>query len=313
MNRRHVEWWALALGALVVFAAQTALADSDVVTVRYAIACGVLVLAAAFGTHAGGRSWRAVAAAPAEPVVLLLCALAGLSVWLVAWWAMDLTNYALDELAGNQPLPQALIAMQDSLLGWDIQAAAYELQIAFGVVLIPLAQAWLLGGVAQPALAGLVGRWRAAWIVGLAGGGVIALTAVQRIAFALPWGLASLPGYVLVSVVAAMCVYLTGSAWSGFAVLGTFAYASFTWWDARWFQDLFAFARFVDYFGLTWLTVLLLGGFGTVAVLQIVRYRVPRPADPPRARNASLREVAGPLILLLVGVIVLAALDIQAR
>ncbi len=292
--------WVAAIVGGVLLAAQTALADSSALTLRWVLT----VLVTGGSALALWRSAPRTAAEGPEPVVLVLAALAGFAIWPVAWWLMDLTNHALLE-AGSLPAAQSLIDLPDTFFGARLHDASYELQILFAVVLAPLVQAWLVWGGVEPALGRAVGRWRAAWIAGAVGGALMSLGAVQNIVPGLPWGLASLGGYLLVGWVAALAVYLTGSAWAGFAAHAAFVYTSFALRD-----DLAREMAGKAYLDVAWLTLLVLGVFGAAMLLQVIRFRVPRPAEPPRA---GLRRLWMPLAVVLIALGVMAALDVRAR
>jgi len=307
-RRLGVALWCVVGLAASLFAVQTGMADSDVLTLRYlwaVLAIGVV----AIGVMSLRRlSFREVFGPPPEPISLIISGLAALSVWAVAWWLMDGSNHLLEERAGLLPVPQFLAFIPDKLPGVDLASASYELQILFVVVLLPLLQAWLIWGLAQSELGVMIGRWRAAWVTGALFGAFNALIAVQDVEPAMPWGLASLGGYLLIGIVAALVVYLTGSAWAGFATHSTFVYASFALRD-----DLSREMLGKDYFDLAWLTLILLGVSGAAILLQVIRFRDPRPAEPERdSRRLGLRLYL-PLALLLGAVIVMAALDIEAR
>ena len=299
--------WAVPLVAIGLFAAQTALANSDRLTLRYLLNTGVIAGAALLVMIVTRRSARALLGPAPEPVSLALAGAAALCLWAPAWWLMDALNYALDRHVGLLTLPEPITGLPDRLLGVTLNTASYELGIAFAVVVLPWAAAWLLWGLYQPELDTFIGRRRAAIFAGLTGGAFFALTAVQNVAPALPWGTASVPGYIVIGLVAAWAVYLTGSPWAGFTAFGTFAYASFAWRD-----DLFRQFAGKDYWDPAWLTVLLLGTFGAVICLQAIRYRVDRLPEPDRLRKQpAVMWLA--VIILLTGVIVLIALDRDAR
>ena len=299
-------FWAIAFAATTGFVAQTALAETRLLVARYALNAAVLLLAAAWAQRASGQPWRATLGRAPEPVALALTALAGLSAWAPAWWLMDACNYALERSAGVLPLPLPVLDVRERWLGVELQPLAYELGVLFAVFVLPLLMAWLLWGLAQPALERALGRRRAVWLAGGVGGAFWALSAVQGVAPAMPWGLAALPGYVLIALVAAYMVALTGSLWSGFAVQFAFAYASFAWRD-----DLFRAFAGKDYWDPAWLTVLVLGAFGVFFFSQVLRARTPRPPEP--ARVPAERGAWWALALLLAAVLALAAWDIHNR
>ncbi len=304
--RSQAALWAVTGLAAGLFVVQTALADSDTLLARYAITLLAVGGAAWIVMRLTGIGFRAVNGPAPEPVVLALAALAALSLWAAAWWLMDLTNYRLDRWLGALALPTPITQFSDSLLGLDLTPVTYELEILLAVVLLPLAEGWLLWGLLQPALGAALGRWRAAWVMGLVAGTFWAVTAVQNAAPALPWGLASWGGYVVIGLVAAQAVYLTGSWWAGFAAYGAFAYASF-----RWRDDLFREFYGKDYLDPAWLTVIVLGLLGAVVALQAIRFRTPRPAEGDLCADPALRAwvIAG----LVTGAAALVVLDVIAR
>jgi hypothetical protein len=294
--------------AISLFIVQSVMADSDLLTVRFLIS-GLLTALIAVGVMGvTRRSLRTVSGPAPEPVVLVLAGLVALSLWAAAWWLMDLTNHELERAAGVLERPQPITGLSDAIFGLNLQPAAYELEILFAVVLLPLAQGWLVWGLVQAELTARAGRWRASGIAGGVAGAFMSLAAVQNISPALPWGAASLGGYILVGAAAALLVGLTGSPWAGFAAHGTFAYASFMWRD-----DLFRALGGKDYLDPSWLTVILLGGFAAFILFQVIRFRAARPAEPPRVRGGAGLRLWLPLVLLFAGVVVMVVLDIGAR
>ena len=309
MNKQGAAWtegkavWAAAAVGCALFGAQAALAHSDIFTLRWVLT--MLVMGGAALAINRGRTRVVETPGAPEPVVLVLAALAGLAIWPVAWWLMDLTNHALLN-AGPLPAADSLTSLPDPFFGAHLHDASYELQILFAVVLVPLVQAWLVWGSVQPVLGRAVGRWRAAWFAGAVGGALMSLSAVQNVVPGMPWGLASVGGYLLVGWVAALAVYLTGLAWAGFAVHAAFVYTSFALRD-----DLAREMAGKAYLDIAWLTLLVLGLFGAAMLLQVIRFRTERPAEP--ARTAGLGRLWMPLAVLLIALGVMAALDVRAR
>lgn len=298
--------WALSLTGAVLFALQTALAGSGRVTLRWLLTFSITAIAALLGHLARrGEGERASPSRAPGPAALATAGLAGLAIFPVAWWLMDLTDYAL-RAAGPLPAPDSLLMLNDTLFGLDLRPASYELVVLLGVALVPLAQAGLAWGWVQPALATHFGRQRAAWLAGALGGALMALSAVSDLVPGMPGGPAALGGYVLVGWVAAWAAYLAGSAWAGFAAHATFVYASFALRD-----DLARVLAGRGYLDVGWLTLLLLGGFAAVMLLQVVRFRTPRPPDPPRRGGAA--RLLPPLAVLLLALAVMTALDVAAR
>lgn len=311
MERRINRQLGAVIGAVAVcgaalLAAQTALAGSDMLTLRFA-ATVVLTLAAGWVAWRGGRAARDPAP---DPIALVLAGAAGLAIFAAAWWGMDLADHLLRQAGGALPLPQLLSRTADRLLGADLRAASYEIAVLANVVLIPWAQSWLLWGTLRRAMAVRFGVARGAWLTALIGGCVLALSAPQQVEPSLPSGLASLPGYLLVSVVAAWAAALSRSYWAGFAAQGTFAYASLALRD-----DLLRVMVGRGYLDTAWLTALLLGGFGAAVVLQVIRFRAETDAPPsegqPGARGSGIAWVA--MVLVAVSVLALAAIDLARR
>ena len=297
--------WAAAIAALVLFALQYAMADGEVVTLRYVVAVTITGGAALVARRSAGE--RIAGRAP-DPASLVLGGLAALGVWPMAWWLMDLANYILENAAGWLPRPQPVIDLPDALLGLSLQPAVYEIGVVFAVVVAPLVQAWLLWGGVLLELESLLGNSRGVWATGVLAGCFWALTSPQNITPALPWGLSSAGGYVLVGCVAAWSAALVGSAWAGFAAQFVFAYASLAWTD-----DLFRELGRKSHWDLAWLTVILLGLFGAVVLLQAIRYREARDVVRARGAGRGLLRVGLPLAVVAASMMIMAALDVAAR
>src|SRR5690606_23264460 len=153
------------------------LADSDALALRFA-ATFIVTLGAALLASRAGRTARDPSP---DPTALVLSALAGLSIFAAAWWGMDLADHLLRQADGALPAPRLLSRSADRPLGADLRAGAYEIAVLAGVVLIPWVQSWLLWGSLRRALAERFGAGRGAWLVGLIGGCVLALSAPQQV------------------------------------------------------------------------------------------------------------------------------------
>ncbi|NDJ77855.1 MAG: hypothetical protein GYB65_16515 [Chloroflexi bacterium] len=335
---RHVglALWGAAIAAVGVFLAQTALAESESLTPRLLLMVGATVIAALGVMGLAHIPYRQVLGAAPEPVSLMLAGLAGLGAWAGSRWVTAVLDRGLADAAGELDMPTTLAGLSDSVLGIDTQSAAYEVFVLLGVVVIPLAQAWLLWGLVQPAVTRVWGRWRAAWVTGVVAGVVLTLMAVQNVTLqtptglgviggrigvldiivpALPWGLAALGGYLVIGWIAALCVALADSPWAGFTAHSTYAYASFALRDEL--AEELGGKRLLD---VAWLTVLLLTGFATLVVLQVLRYRNERSEGGDAVENDSAPDsiswvvwIGLPFALLLAGVVALVVVDLQAR
>lgn len=296
--------WAVVCG-VALLAVQTALAGSDALTLRSVLVLLATGGAAAIVWRATPRAARLRSPAP-DPANLILSGVAGLGIWTVAWWTMDLADHVLRQSAGLLPLPQILSRAPDRLLGLDLRPASYELAVLFAVVLIPLAQSVLLWGLVRREFVAAWGWRRGAWLAGVLGGGVLALSAPQQLEPALPGGLAALPGYLLVGVVASWAAVLSRSFWAGFAAHGTFAYASLALRD-----DLLRALAGRGYLDPQWLSAVVLGGFVTLAMLRIMHLRGERNALLTGA-GRPLRPVAA-WVILIAALVALAAIDLARR
>lgn len=293
-----------ALSGTVLLIAQTALVESGALTLRFVAAWAVTMSAAllALRRRNSGRDL------PPDPVALALSGLAGLSLLPVAWWAMDLTDHLLRRSVGLLPLPALLSRDADRLLSLDLRSASYEAMVLFAVALIPLAQSSLLWGSLRRALSASLGLRRGVWTAAILGGCVLALSAPQQVEPALPSGLAALPGYLLVGVVAAWVAALARSWWAGFAAYATFAYASLALRD-----DLLRAFGGKSYIDPAWLSAILLGVFGVAVALQIIRYRAESSGEAPGVDSERGRLPAAAAGLVLAAVVALAVIDVARR
>lgn len=304
-DRAHRTLWAVALTALFLYVGQSALARSDSLTARHSL---TMLLTAGAAWWAGrGMPSRRRAPFP-DPTILTLAALAALSLWAALWWLMDATDHVLQDTAGPLTWPRSIVTLDDALPGIHLTPISYELSVLFSVVLIPLAQGWLLWGRVQPVLMRHLGTRRALLAVAVLGGALVTLSATQNVAPTLPAGLAALPGYTLLALLAALTTYLSGSPWTGVVVHSSFAYASLAWQD-----DLFRAFVGKGYFSPSWLTAIVLGILGTTVCLQIMRFRGERPLPPPPAERPLRRADWWPVLVLIIAVTALIARDVSAR
>ena len=311
LHSGEVSWatWVVALAGGGLYALQSASAGASWLTPRYVAGAGLTagaILALACIRRRGARIGRDLAP---DPATLALAGVTALCLWAIAWWLMDWTNYILNRHAGLLATPTPITALDDRLLSLDLSALTYELGILFGVVLLPLAQGWLVWGLLQPEIEARTGVLRAVAITGGAGGALMALSAVQNVAPAMPWGLASWPGYTLITLAASLLVALTRSAWPGIVAYATYAYASFAWRADLWRQ----FGGLADG-DPTGLTVIVRGGLGAGVCLQVIRYRAEHPpATPPGSRRPLHWRDWLALALLAATVLVMAFRDVDAR
>jgi hypothetical protein len=195
------------------------------------------------------------------PITLLISLLAGLAIWLPAVWIMFAVYTWLDNAVGLLPAPMLTTATLFAVL---LQAA----------IIVPLAQGLLFWGYIQ----------RAGERLGKAHGAVLAATLFALYGLVTSeLGLGSIPGLLLVGLLAAFITYYTGSAWCGIAVLAGYGIA----WPLL--QK-----PFVDYLGpqlgnplsIRWLLGVAISGFVAFILFQAIRVRAgekPQPAGSARA------------------------------
>lgn len=301
--------WAVALLGGGLYALQAAGANSGGLTLRYA-ASGLLTAAAGLAVARWRRrDARAPRAPLPDPATLVLAGMTALSLWAAAWWLMDGTNHILSRQAGSLAQPAPITALDDRLLGLDLDPLSYELGILWAVVVLPLAQGWLLWELFQPEMAARTGPHRAVVIAAVAGGALMTLSAVQNVAPAMPWGLASWPGYTLIALIAALLVALTRSPWPGVVAYAVYAYASFAW-----RADLLREFGGLDYWHPKWLTVVVAGALGAGVCVQVIRFRAEHPpAQPPEGARTGRAGSWLPLALLALAALTMAARDVDAR
>ncbi len=300
--------WGVFIVSAALYGAQSVLATYGGLTLRYAVSV-VLTGGMAWLLHRRvRRSEQRLSVPVPDPISLALAGMGALGLWPVAWWLMDGTNYVLEREVGLLARPISITVLADHLLGINLNPVTYELGIVFAVVLLPLVQSWLLWGQVWREVATLSGYKHGVWITGVAGGVMMALSAIQDVSPAMPWGMAAVPGYVLVGLGASLGVYLTGSFWAGFAAQATFAYASFAWRD-----DLFWEFAGVGYLDVRWLTVIVLGGLVAGVCYQVIRFRTERPGGAPQPTGQSSATQWLPVIMLLVLCGLMIARDLDAR
>jgi hypothetical protein len=301
--------WAVAVTGGGLYALQSASADASWLTLRYAASAGLTAGAILALARIQRRNGRGERGPTPDPATLALAGVTALCLWAVAWWLMDWTNHLLTRRAGPLATPTPITALDDRLLSFDLGALTYELGVLSAVVLLPLAQGWMVWGLLQPEIEARTGPRRAVAIAGGAGGTLLALSAVQNVAPALPWGLASWPGYTLIALAASLLVALTRSPWPGIIAYAVYAYASLAW-----RADLLRQFGGLDYWDPKWLTAVVLGGLGAGVCLQVIRYRVERPSSAPPSRRRPFRWWDWlALALLAVALLVMAFRDVEGR
>jgi len=197
--------------------------------------------------------WRAILGEIPSPLILVLCGGVGLSVWMVSWWLMDMSNQALVDVAGVYAPELALIP------NWTQRVIST-------VVILPFSISILVFGIMRTRLQAIQRPTALLWIT--------IYTATLSIMIT-PEGLVGLLGYGLLGLVAAIVSLQTRSLWSGFVAYAVFAYANL------WLLDDLASVTFgLGYTDPEWLLRVILSLFATLILLQIIRFREPTPPEP---------------------------------
>ncbi len=276
--------WALGAAAFLLLGSHLALsddsADNTAVIMRIALVMGATLIPAFFVLWRTGlgANWREFFAVP-DPIVLVLSAVAGLAIWPTAWWLMSIIHDALNDLFGPFT-PQTLFLP----VAWD---DIWTLYVLSEVVLIPLALAVLLWGVAQRQLQRL-------WVGSLVLGAVLGFVGI----LVFGQGVAGFFGYGLCGVIAAMVSLRSRSLWAGFATHATFMYANLSLNDELTKQVYELVNNSLEpksYLGQDWLTLILVGGLVCLVALQVLRFRTESDTpqtDKPQPKNAWIMLLA---------------------
>jgi membrane protease YdiL (CAAX protease family) len=262
--------WALGAAAFLLLGSRLALPEdsaktADVVT-RTLLVMGAALLPALF------VFWQN---RPRE----IFSALAGLAIWPTAWWLMSLVNDALEDLFGAYLPP--------NLFRPDFWNDIWTPYVMSEVVLIPLALAILIWGVAAR-------QHQKLWGKSLLFAGIFGFAGV----LVFGQGMAGFFGYGLCGVIASITTLRTRSLWAGFATHATFMYANLGLLD-----ELTREVVGKPYLGREWLTLILIGGFACLAILQILRFRTEDMALPALESSNSMLWVALLAFLIVAGVV----------
>lgn len=282
--------WAIFLAALLAFLVRQAtdewfaeeIQSSDLM-VRVFLLAGSFLLP--FFALSVRRDWKWSDEIDFNPdaVQLVLGGLAGLAVWVIAWWGMSwLDEKILFDLFGRFT-PVGFYLPQNQERIWSVLVIGE-------VVVLPLAMLPLFWLALQHAMESLP-VWLGVVIGGLFFGTAGTLVFGQ--------GLVGLMGYSLCGMVAVFACRAAGSVWVGMAVHGAFMYANHSF-----LIDLLSEVGGEPYLGRVWLTYVLLAGLALVLLLQIVRARAKQQGDIP-ALPAKKTGISAGAWLALLAVLVL--------
>lgn len=223
-----------------------------------------------------------------SPLTLFLSALVGMSLWAVAWWAMSLGDNVLMDAVG--PYTPSFIHFEDQ----------WALEVIYFVLLLPLATGWLVFGAMRSRLSDSH-PVSAILMMGLYFAVIAAITT--------PQGLVGLLGYGIVGVAIAFLCWVTRSVWPAVLAYGAFMYTSLGLVD-----DLFKELGAVSLGDTQWLTAVIFCLLGTVALVQVIRFRQPdSPKSTPR-RAASLGGLGwGAVVGLLLVMVLYSASELDQR
>lgn len=284
--------WALGAAAFLLLGSRLALSEDSAKTAdvlfRILLVMGAALLPAIFVLWQHRSQWREIFAPP-DPISIILSALAGLAIWPTAWWLMSLVNDALEDLFGAYLPP---ILFQPDF--WDDIWTPYVLS---EVVLIPLALAILIWSIAAR-------QSQKLWGMSLLFAAIFGFAGV----LVFGQGIAGFFGYGLCGVIASITTRRTRSLWAGFATHATFMYA-----NLGLLGELTREVVGEPYLGREWLTLILIGGFVCLAILQILRFRTEGMALPALESSNSMLWLWGALLAFLIVTVVVAYDEIQQR
>ena len=196
-----------------------------------------------------------------DPTFIVLSGSLGLAVWGIGWWGMSiLDEKVLFEIFGFLQPPSVYLPINLSD-GW-------EWLVLGDVILIPLGLMLLLWG-------GLCHQIQNApiWQVVLLCGGYLGLFG----ALLFGQGLPGIFGYGLCGIAAGFVSYYARSAWAGFATHATFMYANRAFLDnlldEMTFRNDEGLVAAEPYFGMQWLSLVLVSSLIAIALIQIIRFR----------------------------------------
>jgi hypothetical protein len=271
-------WLALAglLGAAGVY---WLLRQEEAIALRVILTTSALLVATLAGfyfEYQPGRALRQALGTAPTPATLALCALAGLAVWPLSWWAMSLLDQALREAVG--PYLPTFAHFPDQ----------WALEVIYMVVILPLASSLLIFGMLRPRLGDSL-----APIPIL----ILSLFFGSLAVFTTPQGLAGLVGYGLLGGVIALLCQQTRSFWPALPAYGAFMYANLSLLD-----NLLLQLGDISLTDPQWLAAALVSVFATLVLVQVIRFRNP---DEAKRAPLTLSATAG---LALVGLALLLAL-----
>lgn len=245
--------WVGLVGILLVGAVFLLFQDTDAIEIRVALYVVALLIPLGIAHALQPISVRDLLGQAPDNLQLILAAGVGLSIWPVAWWLMEIINDFLFEQVGRYR-PDTVV--------FDL----WGLEVIQTVVIVPLALGILVfGGMRARTSSGrgwLIVLITAAYVA------VLSLLIAPQISQNNPVGLPALAGYFLVGLLASYLSRVTRSFWIGFTIYATFMYANL----ALLFELLEAFFG-LDYLDTEWLTLVLIGAFGTLVSLQLLRLR----------------------------------------
>lgn len=253
--------WVISLVAGILLAVQHVLYERDDDLLRLVIVVGTIGVPTFFLFQQNGWHLPDVINFNVDPTLIVLSGGLGLAVWGIGWWGMSMIQEkALFEIFGTYQQPS--IYLPNNLeSGW-------EWLILADVVLIPTGLMLLLwGGLRRQIQDALI------WQVILISGGFLGLFGMLLFA----QGMSGFFGYGLCGIAAGFASYYARNAWAGFATHATFMYANHAFLDNLLVEMTFENENGLrvpeDYFGMQWLSLVLVSILVAIALIQIIRFR----------------------------------------
>lgn len=271
--------WILALLTLALAFIHWLFYEETLIWGRSAVVVGCLWLAVGVLLWLTDIHWRDLVGVDVDPIVIALSGIAGLSIWVVAWWLMSwLAEDVLFEIVGGFAPPSIY-----QPANWE---DIWTPLVITDVVLVPLGLMLLLWGGLRVHVAGLsVGQ------ASLILGAIFGLFGIMLYG----QGIVGFWGYGLCGMVAGFVSLQARSAWAGFATHAVFMYANLDLLDnlleqmAKRTEE----GRVIElepYLGTKWLALVLIAGLTVTFLLQIIRFRTETKSGklpPPQVQGAT--------------------------
>ncbi len=253
--------WTISIIAALLLVVQYIIYDRDDALLRLVLTISAISVPIIFLFLKNKWNWYEVINFQIDPAIIVLSGALGLTVWAIAWWGMSVIqeDILFDILGGFRPPNIYLPANLED--GW--------LWLVLGdVVFIPLVLMVLLWGELRRQIQNAP-VWQATLLYGGYLGVLGALMFGQ--------GISGMFGYGLCGIVAGFATIYGRSAWAGLATHTTFMYANRAFLDDLLWEMTYENENGLrvaePHFGTQWLSLVLVVGLISVALMQVIRFR----------------------------------------